>query len=49
MAKTAAYDLVGQNIRVNAICPGLIEVRGLLALVGKTSLTSEDRHAKTLV
>jgi NAD(P)-dependent dehydrogenase (short-subunit alcohol dehydrogenase family) len=27
MAQTAAYDLTGKNIRVNAICPGLIEVR----------------------
>lgn len=25
VAQTAAYELVGQNIRVNAICPGLIE------------------------
>ena len=27
MAKTAAYQLAGTNIRVNTICPGLIEVR----------------------
>jgi NAD(P)-dependent dehydrogenase (short-subunit alcohol dehydrogenase family) len=25
MAQTAAYELTGQNIRVNAICPGLIQ------------------------
>lgn len=25
MAQTAAYELAGQNVRVNAICPGLIE------------------------
>ena len=26
MAQTAAFELTGQNVRVNAICPGLIEV-----------------------
>nr|XP_019003295.1 2,4-dienoyl-CoA reductase [Kwoniella mangroviensis CBS 8507]OCF66756.1 2,4-dienoyl-CoA reductase [Kwoniella mangroviensis CBS 8507] len=26
MAQTSAYDLAGYNIRVNALCPGLIEV-----------------------
>lgn len=26
MAKTAAYQLAGTNIRVNTICPGMIEV-----------------------
>lgn len=25
MAQTAAYEFAGQNIRVNAICPGLIQ------------------------
>ncbi|WVQ84481.1 hypothetical protein IAT38_006633 [Cryptococcus sp. DSM 104549] len=25
MAQTSAYDLTGKNVRVNAICPGLIE------------------------
>jgi len=26
MAKTAAWNLSGTNVRVNSICPGLIEV-----------------------
>jgi NAD(P)-dependent dehydrogenase (short-subunit alcohol dehydrogenase family) len=26
MAQTASYELAGRNIRVNAICPGLIQV-----------------------
>jgi len=26
MAQTASYELSGQNIRVNAVCPGLIQV-----------------------
>jgi len=30
MAQTAAWELTGQNIRVNAICPGLIEVSRLV-------------------
>lgn len=29
MAQTAAYALTGLNIRVNAVCPGLIEVSSL--------------------
>ncbi|WVW86167.1 hypothetical protein I302_108208 [Kwoniella bestiolae CBS 10118] len=35
MAQTAAYDLSGYNIRVNALCPGLIETdmtRGMFTL-----------------
>ncbi|WWC91683.1 uncharacterized protein L201_006629 [Kwoniella dendrophila CBS 6074] len=35
MAQTAAYDLAGYNIRVNALCPGLIETdmtKGLFTL-----------------
>ncbi|WVQ67119.1 uncharacterized protein L199_005314 [Kwoniella botswanensis] len=35
MAQTAAYDLAGYNIRVNALCPGLIETdmtRGMFTL-----------------
>lgn len=40
MAQTASYELFGQNIRVNAICPGLIQTdmtKGLfeLAKMGK--------------
>ena len=27
MAKTAAWNLAHTNVRVNSICPGLIEVR----------------------
>ena len=27
MAKTAAWNLARTNVRVNSICPGLIEVR----------------------
>lgn len=30
MAQTASYELAGQNIRVNAICPGLIQVSSLV-------------------
>jgi NAD(P)-dependent dehydrogenase (short-subunit alcohol dehydrogenase family) len=26
MAQTASYELAGQNLLVNAICPGFIEV-----------------------
>lgn len=29
MAKTAAFQLAGTGIRVNSICPGLIEVNSL--------------------
>ncbi|OCF44615.1 2,4-dienoyl-CoA reductase [Kwoniella heveanensis CBS 569] len=35
MAQTSSYDLTGTNIRVNALCPGLIQTdmtRGLFAL-----------------
>ncbi|WWC72001.1 uncharacterized protein I206_105960 [Kwoniella pini CBS 10737] len=35
MAQTSAYDLAGYNIRVNALCPGLIETdmtRGMFTL-----------------
>jgi NAD(P)-dependent dehydrogenase (short-subunit alcohol dehydrogenase family) len=32
MAQTAAYELTGQNVRVNAICPGLIQVSDHLLL-----------------
>ncbi|WWD19604.1 hypothetical protein CI109_104066 [Kwoniella shandongensis] len=38
MAQTASYDLTGKNIRVNAICPGLIETdmtRGMFTLAEK--------------
>ena len=31
MAKTAAWNLARTNVRVNSICPGLIEVRGALS------------------
>ncbi len=31
MAQTASYELFGQNIRVNAICPGLIQVSSPLS------------------
>ena len=43
MAQTAAWELTGQNIRVNAICPGLIEVSRLYLNVdgadGQTDMT----------
>lgn len=35
MAQTASYELIGQNVRVNAICPGLIQTnmtKGLFEL-----------------
>jgi len=35
MAQTAAWELTGQNVRVNAICPGLIEVSWLTRLSAK--------------
>ena len=33
MAQTASYELTGQNVRVNAICPGLIQVSLYLSLL----------------
>lgn len=32
MAQTSAYEFTGQNVRVNAICPGLIETPMTMAL-----------------
>lgn len=32
MAQTAAYEYTGRNVRVNAICPGLIETTMTMAL-----------------
>jgi NAD(P)-dependent dehydrogenase (short-subunit alcohol dehydrogenase family) len=46
MAQTAAYELTGQNVRVNAICPGLIQAsyRSLCRNVGQADQV--DRHDK---
>ncbi len=53
MTKTLAFELGGQNIRVNAIAPGLVETRFAAAIVGNPMLrdhvvgrTPLARHAQ---
>jgi NAD(P)-dependent dehydrogenase (short-subunit alcohol dehydrogenase family) len=41
MAQTAAYELSGQNMRVNAICPGLIEVDPCSALFSDADIGTD--------
>lgn len=41
LAQTTAYELVGTNIRVNAICPGLIETDMTRAAFGLARATGK--------
>jgi NAD(P)-dependent dehydrogenase (short-subunit alcohol dehydrogenase family) len=41
MTKTLAYELASSNIRVNAICPGLIDTRFAQAIVHNEDLVRE--------
>lgn len=48
MAQTAAYDLTGKNIRVNAICPGLIETDMTRAMFDLAKMAGKNDKMGTL-